>query len=156
MGRRKCEENVKYRNIEKLLYSVPKNRIKIRNLKLELERVTNSYRGCGGFVIEERVGNTYKITSTVEDEVVAKEEKEEVLKRRIRTLEIEVEKVDNALSILTPRELEIVELLYFKQMRNKDVAQQLLFTQQYFAYLKTSILDKLIDYIYVGCEETIK
>ena len=41
-------------------------------------------------------------------------------------------------------------------MRNKDVAQQLLFTQQYFAYLKTSILDKLIDYVYVGCEETIK
>lgn len=156
MGRRKCEENVKYRNIEKLLYNVPKNRIKIRNLKLELERVTNSYRGCGGFVIEERVGNTYKITSTVEDEVVAKEEREEVLKRRIRTLEIEVEKVDNALSILTSRELEIVELLYFKQMRNKDVAQQLLFTQQYFAYLKTSILDKLIDYVYVGCEETIK
>lgn len=156
MGRRNCDANIKYKKVEKLLYNVPRNKVKIRNLKLELERVKNNYRGCGGFVIEEKVGNTYKITSSVEDEVVAKEEKETSLKRRIRTLEIEIEKVDNALAILTERELEIVELLYFKQMRNKDVAQQLLFTQQYFAYLKTTILNKLIDYIYVGCEELIK
>ncbi len=152
MGRKNNEENRKYRKMEGMLYAYPKNKVKILNLKLEVERVANSYRGCGGFVFEERTSNTYKITSSVENEVVAKEEKINSLNRHIKNLEIEVTKIENALSILTEMELKIVELQYFKQLRNKDVAQQLLYTEQYYAHLKRNILDKLIEYIFVGVE----
>ena len=148
MGRKNDESNRKYKVIEGILYNIPRNRVKIQNLKLEVERVANSYQGCSALVIEERVGNTYKITSSVENEVVAKEEKISALNRQIRGLEIEVAKIDNALSILTETEYSIIDMQYFKQYRNKDVAQHLLYTEQYYAYLKRQILDKLIEYIF--------
>ena len=67
MGRKRSIENKKYRIVEGMLYNIKKNKVKIRNLKLEMERVENSYKGCGGFVFEERTSNTYKITSSVEN-----------------------------------------------------------------------------------------
>lgn len=152
MGRKRSNENLKYVKVEGMLYSMPKNKVKIKNLKLEVERVSNSYRGCGGFVFEERTSNTYKITSSVENEIIMKEEKIEALNRQIKSLEIEVAKIENALTILTETERNIVELQYFKQLRNKDVAQHLLYTEQYYAYLKKTILDKLIEHIFVGVE----
>lgn len=152
MGRKRSVENMKYRRVEWMLYNIKKNKVKIRNLKLEMERVEHSYRGCGGFVFEERTGNTYKITSSVENEIIAKEERVQKLNDQIRSLEIQIEKIENALSILTEQELKIIELQYFKQMRSKDVAQQLLYTAQYYCHLKKAILDKLIDYIFIGTD----
>ena len=152
MGRKRSNENLKYVKVEGMLYSMPKNKVKIKNLKLEVERVANSYRGCGGFVFEERTSNTYKITSSVENEIIMKEEKIEALNRQIKSLEIEVAKIENALTILTETERNIVELQYFKQLRNKDVAQHLLYTEQYYAYLKKTIRDKLIEQRFVGVE----
>lgn len=158
MGRKNDENNRKYKVVEGILYSIPRNRVKIQNLKLEVERVANSYQGCSAIVIEERVGNTYKITSSVENEVLAKEEKISALNRQIRSLEIEVAKIDNALSILTETEYDIVDKQYFKHYRNKDVAQHLLYTEQYYAYLKRQILDKLIEYIFpdLGLQSSCK
>ena len=152
MGRKRSNENLKYRRVEGMLYNIKKNKVKIMNLKLELERVEHSYRGCGGFVFEERTSNTYKITSSVENEIVAKEERVQKLNNQIRSLEIQIKKIENALSILTEQELKIIELQYFKQMRSKDVAQHLLYTAQYYCHLKKAILDKLIDYIFIGTD----
>ena len=152
MGRKRSAENLKYRKVEWMLYNIKKNKVKIKNLKLEKERVEHSYKGCGGFVFEERTCNTYKITSSVENEVIAKEERVQKLNNQIRSLEIQIEKIENALSILTEQELKIIELQYFKQMRSKDVAQQLLYTAQYYCSLKKHILDKLIDYIFIGTD----
>lgn len=152
MGRKRSAENLKYRKLEGMLYNIKKNKVKIKNLKLEVERVEHSYKGCGGFVFEERTCNTYKITSSVENEIIAKEERVQKLNNQIRSLEIQIEKIENALSILTEQELKIIELQYFKQMRSKDVAQQLLYTAQYYCSLKKHILDKLIDYIFIGTD----
>ena len=42
MGRKRSIENKKYRIVEGMLYNIKKNKVKIRNLKLEMERAVNS------------------------------------------------------------------------------------------------------------------
>lgn len=148
MGRKNDSNNRKYKVIEGLLYASPKNKIKIANLKLEVERVSNCYQGCTSVAIESYSGNTYKITSSVENEVIAKEAKVESLQRQIRELEIQEAKIENALSILSPTEYQLIKLQYFKHYRNKDIAQQLTYSEPYYAYLKKRVLDKLIEYVF--------
>ncbi|WP_026881087.1 hypothetical protein [Clostridium akagii] len=57
--------------------------------------------------------------------MITRRYKSEWLKKRKHKLEVQIEKIDNALEILTDREYKIIELRYFVNISNKYVATRL-------------------------------
>ena len=71
------------------------------------------------------------------------------LKKMKYKLEVKVEKIDNALEILTHREYKIIELRYFENISNKDVARRLDLKEQRISEVKSKIINKLISLVFV-------
>lgn len=141
------EEN-KYKKIEAMLYNYKKTVIEIKNIELDIEEISNDYRGCGAIDYQERTGQTYKINDPVANEIESKEKKIEYLNKLKRAKEIKIERVDNMLSILTDLEYRLIELRYFRNLQFKDISSILNMSDIYLISLrKKIILDKLIPLI---------
>lgn len=108
-----------YRDVEGVLYNLPSQKVRINNLKLELEEVQEII-GIRGASDNERAGSsTYAFSSTVENEVIERDRKlaDQIiqLSRTINQKEREVRRVENILGLLTDYEMRIIEMKYFKR-----------------------------------------
>lgn len=108
-----------YSKVEGILYGVPKLKVEIDNLRLDLEEV-NEVIGIRGASPNEKAGSsTYAFSSAVEDEVIQRDEKlgEKViaLTSAISRKEREVKKIENVLATLTEEEYMLIEMKYFKR-----------------------------------------
>ena len=114
-------------NVINNLENYPVLKAEIRRLELEKQRIEGEYVGIHGI----GYGNikqgspTNKITSSVELEFAYKEAAKRDLESKISDKLIEVEIIDNALSVLTEEELNLIELRYFKKRKVNDVANVL-------------------------------
>ena len=61
----------------------------------------------------------------------------------------EVAKVENALATLPKKEYELIEWRYFKKYNNRQTAIKLDLTEEYCSNLKTKIINKLIEIIFL-------
>ena len=132
-----------FKRVESMLYNYEDNKVKIKNLLLDLDEVENNYDGLTGISLEERTSNTYKITSSVENEITNKERKIEKIKRDIRVREIEVEKINNILPVLNESEYKLIAMKYFLKMRHKDIAKELKYEEAYITELRTKIINRI-------------
>ena len=108
-----------YSMVEGILYNLPKLKVEIENLKLDLEEAQEvvGIRGVSG---NEKAGSsTNAFSSVVENEVLERERKlnERInrLTRQINQKERDVQRVENVLSLLTDYELRMIEMKYFKR-----------------------------------------
>ncbi len=108
-----------YSTVEGILYNLPKLKVEIDNLKLDLEEAQEVV-GITGASGNERAGSaTYAFNSVVENEVIERERDnerriQEILKE-IQKKERQLKRVENILSILTEYELQLIEMRYFKR-----------------------------------------
>lgn len=107
-----------YKRVEKMLRRYPDLKVKIENLRLELEESQEivGIRGASG---NEKAGSaTYAFSSTVENEVIERErnldKRMQAILREIQWKEREIRKVENALSRLSEKDMLLVEFRYFK------------------------------------------
>lgn len=133
-----------YKRVEAMLYNYNQTKVEIKNLKLEIETLENDYRGAGSITYEEKTGPTNKFNSVVENEIVSREHKIIKLKNTKRLKEIEVEKIDNALTALSDRDKSIVVNRYIDKMQIKRIAIKLNLDQTYLSAIKTDIINRLI------------
>lgn len=117
------EDKNYYRKIEGMLYNYPNLKAEIKNIDLEVEELENDYVSCGAIGYEEKTQSTNKFSSAVENKLTTKEARILYLKKERRRLEIQVERIDNILSVLTESEKLIIELRYFKRFEFKDIGQ---------------------------------
>ena len=108
----------KYVAVEKMLRNYPNLKVKVENLKLELEQAQEIV-GIKGASDNEKAGSsTYAFSSSVENEVIERERNLEktvqAILREMLWREREIKKVENALSRLTEEERRLIELRYFK------------------------------------------
>ena len=138
-----------YKKVESILYEVPKLKAEIANLQIDLEEIQEII-GIRGASPNEKAGSaTYAFSSSVEDEVINREERLEEkvlhLKEAIRRRERQVRKVENALKVLSEKELLLVEMRYFKHYSINRVCEILDITTPTFNRRKNGALkDKLI------------
>ncbi len=144
-----------YKKVESILYEVPKLKAEIANLQIDLEEIQEII-GIRGASPNEKAGSaTYAFSSSVEDEVINREERLEEkvlnLKESIRRRERQVRKVENALEVLNEKELLLVEMRYFKHYSINRVCEILDITTPTFNRRKNGALkDKLIPLLVLG------
>lgn len=123
----KQEYNKTYKKIEEMLYNYPKVKAEIENIKLDIEEMEDIV-GIRG-VSDNLKGSTptYAFNSSVENEVINREEKLperiEGLCRVLRSKERFIRKVDNALETLNENSKQLVQLKYFKKYTIERVAE---------------------------------
>ena len=142
----------RFRKVERVLYDLPKLRVEVQNLRLDLEDAKEvvGIRGASG---NEKAGSsTNAFSSVVESEVL---QREKDLRNKITTIthelqrkERELQRIENALKLLTEKEMLIVEFRYFKDYPINRVCDLLDITPTTFNKRRKRIVeDKLIPLI---------
>lgn len=139
-----------YKRVEAMLYNYKKTKAEINILNRQLEMLKNDYRGTGAISYDEKSSPTNKFNSSVENEVIKRAKEIEELKDRIQSKEVEINNIDDALTILTENERWIVTERYFNQTRNKELAIKLNVTKDTASRYKTAIINKLIPLLTIG------
>lgn len=113
-------------NIEQTLKNYPILQAEINRLKLELVRMDSEYMGIKAVGADIKPStSTNKICSSVESECIHREEHKQYIQIMIQQKSLDLEIIDNALSILTDEELQLITLRYFKKRKRDDVAELL-------------------------------
>lgn len=135
-----------YKKVEGILYGVPKLKAEIENLKIDLEEIQD-IQGITGQSGNEKAGSqTYKITSSVEDEVINRDEN---LADRIKAIEMtiqrkerQIKRVENVLATLTEQEKLLIEMKYFKRYSVNRICEILDITTPTFNLRRRNIIVK--------------
>ena len=116
-----------YRAVEGMLYNYKKLKAQIKNIELD---------------IEERE-NDYSTLSAVQYDNASEELK--YLQAKKRSKEIQIERIDNMLSVLNEDEKKLIEMRYFDNIPYKDIADILCKSDSWLQELrKKIIIQKLI------------
>lgn len=123
----KLEYNNAYKKIEEMLYNYPKAKAEIENIKLDIEEMQDIVEIKGVRNNPKGSTPTYAFNSSVENELINREEKLteriEGLCRLLRSKERFIQKIDNALDTLSENGQQLVKLKYFKKYTIERVAE---------------------------------
>lgn len=98
----------------------------IKDIELDLEELHESENiGASAIIYEEKSGPTHKFNSQTENEAINIADKTIRLESVKRAKEREIERIDNALSILNDKESEVIELKHIKGCRWDTVTYKL-------------------------------
>lgn len=140
--------NTSFKRVEAMLYNYKNTKVEIKILKRDLEILENDYRGTGGISYEERTSPTYKISSSVESEVLKRAEAIQKLKNKIRLKEIEVENIDDAIESLSNDEQYLIKERYFNKRKYKEIAADLNISEDILkGYRRTNTINKLVPHL---------
>lgn len=148
------DRNNIFKRTEYTLYNYKSLEIKIKNIEIDIENLVNEYQGVTGITYEERTGPTNKFNSSVENEVIRREEELGDLiegLHRSRTYNLNIKKkIDNALGTLPPDELRLVQLRYFKKPKPTWIAigKDLTMDKDYCCKKRDEIINHLSELIY--------
>lgn len=135
-----------FKKVEDMLTSYNETKIEIKNLKLDLEILENNYIGATGITYTEKTGETNKFNSSVENEVMKREDEILRLKNKIKIKEIQIQKIDNIMddSFLTNDEVFIIKERYFNKRSNKYIAALLNVAEETSSDYKNKLIERLI------------
>ncbi|EEP52909.1 hypothetical protein [Clostridium butyricum] len=109
-------EEVKMRLKNYKMKVAKKNEMELRIKELEEEA------GISAMAQAEKTSKTYKITKAVENQAIELADKKEKLKRFINQYKIEIDHIENALSVLTEEERKVIDLVFIQGRRKDSVA----------------------------------
>ena len=122
-----------FSDAEGKLYNYNSTKIELNSLKIDLEYLEIDYKGCKAISYDERTGETYNISNTVESEVLAKE-------RQIR-------KIENALELLKEEEKRLVNFRYFSNRKKApswlDVGEEIGYSDKKCRAMRNDIINRI-------------
>ena len=135
-----------YSKVEGILYGLPKLKVEIDNLKLDLEEIQEIVGIRGASPNEKAGSSTNAFSSVVENEVL---EREKELEKKINKLtsliqskERQLKKIENILSTLTEYEMRLIEMRYFKRYSISRICEILEITEDGFNKRRKNIIVK--------------
>lgn len=136
-----------FEKVENILKNYNIIKATIKNQLLEIDIISKTYQGVSSISYEEKSGPTYKITSSVENEILDKERKVKKLKNEIRFNQNIITMIDNALDILSDTEKRLIKLRYFNfnQLSWEQIGYNLGFSE---GYCRTKLRNKVIKHMY--------
>ena len=146
-------EDNNFKKTEYTLYNYKSLDTKIKNIDIDIDNLENDIT-VNAISYEERSSPTNAFSSTVENEVVRREEKtadkiQALKSKRKYNLNLKT-KIDGALEQLTSDEFKLVQLRYFSKDKKTwvEIGLNLGFDKDYCTKLRNKIIDKLSDLIY--------
>ncbi|WP_346887479.1 sigma factor-like helix-turn-helix DNA-binding protein [Clostridium sp. UBA1056] len=138
------------KKIETILYNFNQTKAEIKNIKLDIELLESEYDDGIGINYIENTGKTNKITSTVENMIIRKEDKINRLNYAMKVKDAEIKKVENALETLTDRERSIIEMRYFQKESNRNISAKLYITEEYVSSIKSKAIKSLANIFFLN------
>jgi len=138
------------KKVEAVLYNFNQTKAEIKNIKLDIELLESEYDDGIGVNYIENTGKTNKITSTVENMIIRKEDKINKLNYAMKVKEAEIKKVENALEILTDRERSIIEMRYFQKESNRNISAKLYITEEYVSAIKSKAIKSIANILFLN------
>lgn len=103
----------KFKNTEGLLYSYNTLKVKIKNLKLDLENI--EFEDLQAVQYDhDKLSETNAFNSSVENNVINKEKQIQIINKKIRYYQNTINKIDNVLESLSDNDRKLVELRYLR------------------------------------------
>ena len=119
--------------------------IKYRELKLE--EIEENIIGITAMPTGEKTGPTYKITSQTETQAIKYSEDTSEIRKEIRELKREVEKIENALTVLNDKEREVIETIYIQNKSRAIIQNRYYIGYQAVKKIEWTALDKMEKYL---------
>ena len=144
----------KFKKTESSLYNYNSLDTKIKNIEIDIENLENDIT-VRAISFVEKSSPTHKITSSVEDEVIRREEyiQEQICilkakKKYYSDLKI---KIQSSLQQLSENEYKLVKLRYLSGRNKKswiEIGQELGFDKDYCKKIRTGVINYLSELIY--------
>lgn len=138
-----------YKKTEAILYNYKKTKIEIKNLTLDLEALENDYEGIRAIGYDEKTQSTNKFNSSVENEIIKRDEKIIKLRNKIKLKKIEIEKIDNILESLEQRDRYLIEEYYMNNNQLKNISKNINLEESYLSTYKSKLINEISDLIFI-------
>ena len=135
-----------YKQVEAMLNNLATTKSQIKNIEVDLALLEDDFDGICTIVYSEATGPE---EDDFESEEANREMRRTKLRQEMKLKQSEVTKVENALATLPKKEYELIEWRYFKKYNNRQTAIKLDLTEEYCSNLKTKIINKLIEIIFL-------
>lgn len=136
------------KKIEKVLYDY-KNKVHLINdFNIQIQLIAKDVGNIKAISYEEKTQSTNKFSSCVENEIINKDKLIEKLEKEKELIQLEVDRMDNMLEILSDEDKKIIELRYFKKLKFNKIADILDRNEIALISKNTSILNKLSQFYY--------
>ena len=136
-----------YSYVEGKLYNYKSMKVELNSYKIYLEYLNKEYEGCRGKSYSGITSKTNSIYSSVENELIKREKRKEMLQLKIIEKERQIRKIENALELLDDEELQLVKLRYFsdrmKPLSWLDIGQEMLYSDKKCRIMNKDIVNKL-------------
>ncbi|WP_279022212.1 RNA polymerase subunit sigma [Intestinibacter bartlettii] len=137
-----------FSDAEGKLYNYNSTKIELKSLKIDLEYLEIDYKGCKAIsYADERTGETYNISNTVESEVLAKERQIKDLESKINKKERQIRKIENALELLKEEEKRLVNFRYFSNRKKApswlDVGEEIGYSDKKCRAMRNDIINRI-------------
>ncbi len=141
-----------YKVVEARLHNYKNLDTQIKNAELDIEIYKEDYLGCKAIsYTEDTVTPTNKFHSSVEDEVIKRDEWFVFLESELRKKKLEKRKIENALSCLNSTEEQFFKLYFMSKIKPtmRSVANSLHYQERNSVYdIKEKIVYKMMDMLY--------
>jgi len=114
---------------------------------IRLEEIEEEIIGISAQPQGERTGKTYKITSQVEEQVEKLLEKKEELQRKKANAIRKIRKIDNALSVLTDEEREVIQVVGIEGKKYWRLEEKLNLTYARIKQIEKDAIKKMEKYL---------
>lgn len=135
-----------YKQVEAMLNNLATTKSQIKNIEVDLALLEDDFDVICTIVYSEATGPE---EDDFESEEANREMRRTKLRQEMKLKQSEVAKVENALATLPKKEYELIEWRYFKKYNNRQTAIKLDLTEEYCSNLKTKIINKLIEIIFL-------
>ena len=143
------EDKDLYKKTDGVLFNYKSIKAEIFNLELDIEELQEEIEGVKAVSYDEKSSPTHKFNSSVENEVIKKEQEINRLLREKRSKERLIKKIDNALNSLDIEEKEIVQLRCFERKPWNKVGMTINKDADYCGKIKRAAVNKISDLIWV-------
>lgn len=146
-----------FKDIEHMLYSYKRVKAEINDIDIEISEILdNEYEGISGQHNEVHEGSpTNKISSTVESQVLSRENEVEYLRRIKRSKERYIKRIDNMITILSDNERQFITLKYFECKRHKDIVSIMSLSEDGISSKRRVVISSLVDFINKSKKHTL-
>lgn len=119
----------------------------IADIDIRVQELEEEILGVSGLSMEERTSKTYKITSSVEEQAEKLMERKAQLFREQAAKKRELERIKNALTILTEEEKDIIQIIHIERRKYYVVQDKLNLSYQRVKQIEKQAAKKMERYV---------